>query len=195
VDGGPAEWTNDGVWEELEGHLAKNEVQAAAAVLRHYLEYFAGEMCHRLRGSVEYRGDGNFGFGDLITGAANALSDAYKKAKASANSWNKKDLVAAIGECAAKFESAREKARVDQWQLNAGVHYSPWADLTNAHKNFTAQFACGSCSELLWISPEYKPKEMLRCACGDANLNLMVKPAASKSAPPMESAPAKEPAA
>ena len=131
-----------------------------------------------------------------MTGSSNALSDAYKKAKTSANSWNKKDLVTAIGERAAAFDAAREKARVDQWQLNAGVHYNPWADLmkedfahvVEAHKAFTAQFACGSCSGLLYVSPEYRPKEMLRCACGDASLNLVAKAGGAKADGPSESA-------
>lgn len=191
VDTGPAEWTNAGVWEEIDAHLAKGDVQPAAAALRHYLEYLAGEMCDGLRGSVEYRGDGNFGFGDLMTGAANALADAFKKAKASANSWNKQDLVTTIGARAAAFKEAREAAKVDQWQLNAGVHYNPWADLTredfqhvvDAHKAFVAHFECANCSELLWVLPEYKPKEQLCCACGDANLNLIAKPGGPKAAP------------
>jgi hypothetical protein len=201
VDVGPAQWTNEGVWEEVEGHLAKNDVQPAAAALRHYLEYFAGEMCHRLRGKVEYRGDGNFGFGDLLTGASNALADAFKKAKASANSWNKQDEVSAIAQRAAAFDAARELARVDQWQLNAGVHYNPWADLTKedfqhvvaAHKAFAAHFACaGTCCELLYVLPEYKPKEVLRCACGGTNLNLVAKLVGASSGT-AQSASAKEP--
>ena len=191
VDNGPAEWTNSGVWEEIDAHLAKGDVQPAAATLRHYLEYFAGEMCHRLRGSVEYRGDGNFGFGDLMTGAANALADAFKKAKASANSWNKQDGVTTIAARAAAFTEAREAAKVDQWQRNAGVHYNPWADLTredfqyvvDANKAFVAHFECANCSELLWVSPEHKPKEQLCCACGDANLNLIARAGGAKAAP------------
>ena len=195
VDTGPAEWTNAGVWEEIDAHLAKGDVQPAAAALRHYLEYFAGEVCHRLRGVVEYRGDGNFGFGDLITGAANALADAYKKGKASANSWNKQDLVT-IGERAAAFSTAREVAKVDQWQLNAGVHYNPWADLTredfqhvvDAHKAFVAHFECATCQEMLWVTPEYKPKEQLCCFCGDASLNLIAKAGGAKLAAAPDSA-------
>lgn len=190
VEAGPAEWTNAGVWEEIDAHLAKGDVQPAAAALRHYLEYFAGEMCHRLRGVVEYRGDGNFGFGDLITGASNALADAYRRAKASANSWNKQNLLTTIGQRADAFSAAREDAKVDQWQLNAGVHYNPWADLTRedfqhvvvAHKAFVAHFECADCGELLWITPDYKPKEQLCCACGNASLNLITKSAGAKSA-------------
>ena len=98
-------------------------------------------------------------------------------------------MVTAIGGRAAAFSEAREAAKVDQWQLNAGVHYNPWADLTredfqhvvDAHKAFVGHFTCAGCSELLWVTPEYKPKEMLRCACGDSNLNLIAKPSGSKA--------------
>lgn len=195
VDVGPAEWTNDGVWQEIGAYLNKNEIQPAAAALRHYLEYFAGEMCHRLRGSVEYRGDGNFAFGDLIVGASNALADAFKKAKASANSWNKKHLVTSITQREDAFAEEREKAGVNQWQLNAGVHYNPWADLTKedfehvveAYKAFTAHFSCMTCGGLLYASPEYRPKEVLRCGCGDVSLNLVVKVGGPKADVPSES--------
>jgi hypothetical protein len=132
---------------------------------------------------VEYRGDGNFAFGDLIVGASNALADAFKKAKASANSWNKKHLVTSITQREDAFAEEREKAGVNQWQLNVGVHYNPWADLTKedfehvveAYKAFTAHFSCMTCGGLLYASPEYRPKEVLRCGCGDVSLNLVVR--------------------
>lgn len=183
IDLGPAEWSNDSVWEEIDNHLSRNEVSKAAAALRHFLEYFAGEMCHRLRGTVEYRGDGNFGFGDLITGAANALADCFKKAKASANSWNNPTEVEAISAREKEFRTAREAAEVDKWQLNAGVHYNPWADLAKedflpvvaAQKAFVESFSCKTCGEPLSVLPEYKPKEVLKCLCGETNLNLVAK--------------------
>src|SRR3546814_10198794 len=49
VEAGPTEWTTNSVWDEIDGHLTKNGVSAAAAALRRYLEYFAGEASHRLR--------------------------------------------------------------------------------------------------------------------------------------------------
>jgi len=106
VDIGPAEWTKDSVWDEIDGHVQKNEIGKAAGVLRRHLEYFAGEAAHRLRGKAEYKGDGNFVFGDLIVGATSALNDAYKKGKEAANSWGQQERVAEITKRHDAFKAA-----------------------------------------------------------------------------------------
>src|SRR3546814_3489348 len=36
VEAGPTEWTTNSVWDEIDGHLTKNDVSAAAAALRRY---------------------------------------------------------------------------------------------------------------------------------------------------------------
>lgn len=60
-------------WNELEEHLAKNDVRAAAALLRHYLEHFAKDACDRLCASVEFGGDAQFAPGDLLPNATKTL--------------------------------------------------------------------------------------------------------------------------
>ena len=183
VDTGPAEWTHDTVWDEIDAQLADNNVSGASATLRRYLEYFAGEASHRLRGSVEYRGDGQFMIGDLLPGALSAMGDAFKKAKASANSWNQKGVVDAVAQREALFVAARQTANADQWQLNAAVHYNPWADLSKqdfapvvaAYKSLAAQYSCPICKGMFHVTPHRGAKEALRCACGDTDLNLTSK--------------------
>src|SRR3546814_13898987 len=95
VEAGPTEWTTNAVWDEIDGHLTKNDVSAAAAALRRYLEYFAGEASHRLRAAVEFRGDGEFMLGDTLPAAPSALGTAFKSATAAANSWGQAEVVAA----------------------------------------------------------------------------------------------------
>jgi hypothetical protein len=56
VDLGPTEWDDRDVWQEIDDYLSKQDVRAAAALLRHYLEHFAKEVCGRLRAKVEFRG-------------------------------------------------------------------------------------------------------------------------------------------
>ena len=73
MDLGPTEWDDRDVWTELEDHLARNDVRAGAALLRHYLEHFAKEACDRLRASVEFRGDAQFMLGDLLPNATSSL--------------------------------------------------------------------------------------------------------------------------
>lgn len=66
VETGPTEWTNASVWDEIDAHLALNEVSKAAGMLRRFLEYHAAETCHRLRAPVEFRGDAQFIPGQII---------------------------------------------------------------------------------------------------------------------------------
>lgn len=183
VDVGPAQWTKDSVWEEIDGHVQKNEISVAAGILRRHLEYFAGEAAHRLRGRAEYKGDGNFVFGDLIIGSSSALSDAFKQGKEAANSWNQKDKVAEITTRHEAFKAAEQSAKLDQWQVNASIHWNPWADMQKAdftpvvaaYRAFTDHFSCPSCSGMLSISPAFGPKQDLRCDCGNSNINLNAK--------------------
>ncbi len=183
VDVGPAQWTKDSVWDEIDGHVQKNEISVAAGILRRHLEYFAGEAAHRLRGKAEFKGDGNFVFGDLIIGATSAMSDAFKKGKEAANSWNQQDKVAAITTRHEAFKAAEQAAKLDQWQVNASIHWNPWADMQKAdflpvvaaYRTFTDQFSCTSCSAMLSITPTFGTKQELRCDCGASNINLNVK--------------------
>lgn len=183
VDTGPVEWSNADVWEEIAAHLAKNEVSPASAVLRRYLEYFFGEASHRLRGTVEYRGDNQYALGEVLMGAISALGKAFKAGKTAANSWGQKDKLPAIEAQEAAFDTAKAKANVDQWQLNATVHYNPWADLSKedfapvvtAYKELTICFSCDDCGEMYALQPERGDKDMLRCGCGKTAINLKKK--------------------
>ncbi len=103
--------------------------RAAAALLRRYLEHFGKEACDRLRAQVEFHSDAQFDLGDLLPNAIAALSNAYGRAKAAANSWNQQLAIAAIVAHSDGFDAARVKTSVDQWQINAAVHFNAWADL------------------------------------------------------------------
>ena len=183
VDTGPTEWTHDTVWDEIDAQLADNNVSGASGTLRRYLEYFAGEASHRLRGKVEYRGDGQFMLGDLLPGALSAMGEGLKKAKAAANSWSQKDILDTVAQRESIFAAARQSANADQWQLNAAVHYNPWADLSKAdfmpvaaaYKALVEQYSCQVCKGMFHVTPSRGEKEALRCGCGDTNLNLTSK--------------------
>ena len=183
VDLGPTEWDDRDVWGEIDGYLAKNDVRAAAGLLRHYLEHFAKEACDRLRASVEFRGDAQFMLGDLLPNATSALGELFKKGKIAAQSWGQKDKVDAIAAREALFVDAKIKTGHEQWQVNTAVHFNAWADLQKqdfspvvvAFKSFTGCFACATCTEMFYVVPDRGGKEGLRCGCGDLNLNLLTK--------------------
>ena len=181
VDFGPTEWDDRDVWAELEGYLAKNDVRAAAALLRHYLEHFAKEACDRLRANVEFRGDAQFMLGDLLPNATSTMGELLKKAKVAANSWNQKDVVERIGAIEVAFAEAKTKTGYENWQINTAVHFNEWADLkkedftpvVSAFRTFTGAFGCGTCNEMYFVAPDRGKKEALRCGCGTLNLNLL----------------------
>ncbi|WP_246682674.1 hypothetical protein [Mesorhizobium sp. B3-2-1] len=163
--------------------MAKNDVRAAAALLRHYLEHFAKEACDRLRASVEFRGDAQSMLGDLLPSATSALGELLKKAKATANSWNQKEGLDLINAIETGFGEAKIKTGYDNWQINTAVHFNEWADLNRsdfapvvtAFRGFADAFTCDKCSEIYFVSPDRGKKEALRCGCGALNLNLLQK--------------------
>jgi recombinational DNA repair ATPase RecF len=183
VDLGPTEWDDRDVWTELEDHLARNDVRAAAGLLRHYLEHFAKEACDRLRASVEFRGDAQFTLGDLLPNATSSLGDLLKKAKKAASSWSQEEVLDRIAAIEATFGEVKARTNHDNWQINTAVHFNEWADLKRedfapvvaAFKGFVDAFECPTCSELYHVAPSRGKKEALRCGCGGLNLNLVAK--------------------
>ncbi|TXL76397.1 chromosome segregation protein SMC [Vineibacter terrae] len=183
VDFGPTEWDDRDVWAELDGYLEKNDVRAAAALLRHYLEHFAKEACDRLRANVEFRGDAQFVLGDLLPSATSMLGDLFKKSKVAANSWNQKEVVERITAIETAFSEAKVKTGFENWQINTAVHFNEWANfkkedftpVVTAFRGFTGAFACKTCSEMYFVAPDRGKKEALRCGCGTLNLNLLQK--------------------
>jgi len=183
VDSGPTQWDDRDVWTEINDYLAKNDVRSAAALLRHYLEYTSAELCHRLRCHVEFRGDAQYQLGELLPPATSRLRKLYATAKEAANSWNQKDLIAEISERDNDFSKLAQLSQVEQWQVNAAVHFNSWDNLTKndflpvaeAFRKLLAGFACPDCSEFFRVSPDRDTAETIRCECGKTNINLRKK--------------------
>jgi hypothetical protein len=183
VDSGPTEWDDRDVWEELTGLLAKNEVRAGAALLRNYLEHFSKEACQSLRAQVEYRGDAQFTLGGLLPNAIGKMKKHLKAGKAAAQSWGQDTTLAAIASHEEKFSAAVATSNVEQWQMNAAVHYNEWANLHKndfepvvaAYKSLVEAFSCLKCNSALYATPDSGEAETLRCSCGDSHVNLLRK--------------------
>jgi hypothetical protein len=183
VDQGPTVWKAGDEWAEVKRHLENNDVRAAAALLRHHLEYLSGELSDMLGGRVEYRGDGRYELGELLPAAAGALRGLFRQAKSAANSWNQQELVVAISEKEDTFTEAYKATQAEQWQINPAVHYNAWADLSKedfqpvvtSFEALEAAFRCASCDEYMYLVRDGHTKNTLRCACGAATYNLVAK--------------------
>jgi len=185
VDHGPTEWDDRDVWTEVDDYLKRNEVRAAAALLRNYLEYTATEICHQLRAPVQFRADGQYQLGELLPASISRLRKLYVNAKEAANSWGQKDIVVSLTGRDSEFTKLVSVSQVEQWQVNVAIHYNAWDNLTKEDfapvvKSLHALlsgFVCSECGQILYVSPERETAESLRCDCGKTNINLCKKTA------------------
>jgi recombinational DNA repair ATPase RecF len=183
VDDGPTRWDERDVWTEIDDSLKGNDVRAAAALLRHYLEYASGELCHRLRAPVEFRGDGQYQLGELLPAAITHMRKLHMRAKEAANSWNQKEVIEHLAARESKFALLAEDSKAEQWQVNAAIHFNSWDNLlkedfdpvVKAFRDLLGGFICSDCSEYLRVSPDRETPESLRCECGKTNINLRKK--------------------
>ena len=130
VDHGPTQWDDRDVWEEIDEYLQINDVRAASALLRHYLEYTSWELCHRLRAPVEFRGDAQYQLGAITSSYrpnAKTFNGNAKEAAKSPQSERKPNSMYATQE--SRFLNAAETSQVEQWQVNAAIHFNSWNNL------------------------------------------------------------------
>lgn len=184
VDTGPVMGEVDDVWNLIDQHLAKNDVSAAAARLRHHLEFVSTELADELGASVTFKGDGSYDMGDLLNAVIGKHREQLGKAAAAAQSWGQPEVSAKVKELQQKRQECMDKWGGENWVINKAVHYNEWANLSkedftpvvSAIKEVLQQLRCPNpaCDTWLSLTPKKDPKE-LRCACAATNLNLQAK--------------------
>jgi hypothetical protein len=180
VESGPQVWSEDDVWKQIEGKLAKADVAGAAATLRRFLEYISTILADKLQARVEYHANGHYDLGDLWPAVIQAWKARLQEAKDSAISWK-----ASVTEVDSKIAEAKQniaKTQSEQWMINKAVHYNEWANLqsaefaslASAYQDFLRSMQCANsaCGEFLCVSPIKGKREALRCSCGQNNFNL-----------------------
>lgn len=180
VENGPNEWKNTDVWQEIEDYLIKNDVRAAASLLRHYLEYLCKELCHKWRAKVEFRGDGQYVLGDLLSPATSQLQNLYEEAIKAAGKWKQAETEEKLIAQRATMKELISKSQAEQWQTNASIHYNEWADLDKkdflpvvaAFRSLTEAFSCKGCNTVFYLTYDKNVRDSLRCSCGTVNINL-----------------------
>jgi hypothetical protein len=103
VDTGPLVESNVEIWDEVAAALAKGKVEAAAAGLRHHLEYASRHLADHLGARPVFRADGNYELGELLPSVLSRMKELCGKAADAAQSWGnstEKEAATAVGlEC------------------------------------------------------------------------------------------------
>lgn len=183
IDTGPLVESNQDIWQDLVDELGKGRVEAAAAALRHHLEYVSRLLADQLSAKVPFRADANYELGDLLPNVLAALSACYGIAAEAAQSWGDTALRDAIVARRTALSGAAGAQAVEQWAVNKAVHYNEWANfgrkdfepVVAAFKDLLECFRCPKCESWLHVAPRGHP-ETLRCACNTISYNLKRKP-------------------
>jgi hypothetical protein len=182
IDGGPIVESNEGIWQEISAALGKNNVEAAAAALRHHLEYAARHLAGELVASVPFRSDGNYELGDLLPPVVSRMKKLLGSAAEAAQSWGNKEAKETATRRKEELSAAAVASNVEQWAVNKLVHYNEWANfgkkdfepVVTAFKDLLACFRCDKCDSWLYITPRTNP-ELLICSCKGVGVNLKPK--------------------
>ena len=126
VDTGPLVESNEEIWAEIAASLAKGKVEAAAAALRHHLEYVARLLSDQLGAAPQFKADGNYELGELMPAVLKRMRELYGKAADAAQSWGKKADQEIVAKCKAALSASNAAAAVEQWAVNKAVHYNAY---------------------------------------------------------------------
>jgi hypothetical protein len=179
IDTGPLVESNLEIWDEIAGALAKGKVEAAAAALRHHLEYVSRLLADQLGATPQFRADGNYELGELLPPVLARMKSLCGKAAEAAQSWKNDAAKEAVSKRKTALSTCNGAMAVEQWAVNKAVHYNEWANfgkkdfepVVTAFKELLDCFLCETCGSWLYVTPRGTP-ESLRCACNHINLNL-----------------------
>ncbi len=183
IAAGPVVESSTEVWNETDQALAEDRVETAAATLRRHLEYVSRELADRLGASARFRADGNYDLGELLPSVLAQMDKLLGKAANAAQSWKQLSLQGTVVERRCALSDAKKETGVAEWAVNPAVHYNEWANFSRndfepvveAFKVLLEQFRCDACSSWLYVIPERREPESLRCACAEINWNLKAK--------------------
>lgn len=183
IDTGPLVESNQEIWDEISSALAKGKVEAAAAALRHHLEYVSRHLADQLGATPHFRADGNYELGELLPSVLKRMKELLGKASDAAYSWGQDAAKEAAANRKASLSSSNGATNVEQWVVNKAVHYNEWANfgrtdfgpVVAAFKDLLACFSCQHCESWLYVTPR-GTSDSLRCSCNTVNFNLKPKP-------------------
>jgi hypothetical protein len=183
IDTGPLVESNKEIWDEIAAALEKGKVEAAAAALRHHLEYVSRLLADQIGASPQFRSDGNYELGELLPSVLKRLKELWGKAAEAAQSWGNEAGKKTAAEKKALLSTCNGAVSVEQWAVNKAVHYNAWANfgkkdfepVVSAFKELLGCFRCETCESWLYVTPRGIP-ESLRCACNEISINLKAKP-------------------
>lgn len=180
LEAGPLKQSVGDFWNDIDEHLSRGRLQAAAATLRNGLEGFLSLIAELLGARVLYSMEGRVEFGDLYMAVTEQQKAYIDKAIRAARSWQQNEVVEALQALDEQRKAARRLVNDEAWMVNPTVHFNSWNNLSveefrpvvDGYRQFCDTFKCPVCSSLLSVHREGMMAASVSCRCGRTVLNL-----------------------
>jgi energy-coupling factor transporter ATP-binding protein EcfA2 len=169
------------LWKHIKNDLDRGDVPSAAHKLRRGCEDYFGQVCDFLQAQVRYKLDGRYELGDFLPAAMSRYGSLIKKAELAARTWGNQESLEKLTELESTVSQINKRCGIEQWAINANVHYSNWANfskndfqpVTEAFEDLCKLFVCSTCAGMLHVTTKGLDLENVRCNCGSVNWNLI----------------------
>ncbi len=174
LSGGPVTQIEPDFWDEIDSEVKAGRMSVAAGILRRNLEAFFAEACAALEGKVVYRRETQWDLGDYLPAAYSRWKDLVEEGRRGAARRGDTALMAKLATLSSDGAKSLKGAQVEQWGVNATLHYNNWADLTPADflpivsslRELYSTLRCANCSSVLSLARVGTTKNSVACRCG-----------------------------
>ncbi len=175
VDFGPVCEMEKDLWDSIKEDLGKDNVPGAAFSLRRNAECFFENVCDLISAKLPYKGDHQWGLGDLSSAAVSTYKASLKKAKSKLSEPNKQERLKKLEEREKQANEIINRSQVEQWIINGEVHYNTWLEaskadfepVVEAYKDLFGLFRCTACGATISLSEDRTGKKTISCHCNE----------------------------
>ena len=183
VEGDPNTHRQMDLWETIEAHLGQEDVNGAAFRLRRSSEDFFEDVCNALGAPVTYNSGMQWQLDDWVFAAMDQYKELVSRGRRAASSWSDNETLAIFEELESVRKQIFGRTFVEQWSINASVHYNNWENMSkedfspvaDAFRDLKGLFECSTCGGLLEKFPRKGTPHIAKCPCGKINWNLSQK--------------------
>lgn len=180
VEAGPQVSSEEIVWDKIAQDVSNGDISSAAARLRRGSEHFFAMVCDSLQASVIFKLNSRWELGDYLPAAISQYRSLLKKAKIAAQSWKDTEAIKMFSELESTSGQIYSRTNVEQWVINASVHYNNWANLSpqdfipvvESFQDLFRVFICSNCNSMIYVAKNGIKIVNVKCRCGKVNWNL-----------------------
>jgi energy-coupling factor transporter ATP-binding protein EcfA2 len=159
VDTGPVFEFEKDIWDKIKEALDRDDVPSAAHKLRREAEFFFENVCDFLYAKIPYKGNHQWELGEYASAAVSALKTSVDRAVKNFKKAKQDDKAKELETFYDTAKGIILKSNIEQWAINAEVHYNKWANLTKndflpvaeSFKELFKIFECPKCHSLLSV--------------------------------------------